>query len=114
MKLMFQAPIGYINSDYKGHIDDRKSTSRYVFIFGGGAISLACKKQKYISWSTMKANLMASNLTIIEHVWIQSFLLSLKVEKMTDEPIELLCYNRAIIFTLKSSKINSKGKYIVI
>lgn len=62
----------------------------------------------------MKANLMASNLTIIEHVWIQSFLLSLKVEKMTDEPIELLCYNRAIIFTLKSSKINSKGNYIVI
>ena len=30
--------IGYTNSDFQSDIDSRKSTSVYVFTFGGGAI----------------------------------------------------------------------------
>ena len=32
-------PIGYTDSDFQSDIDSRKSTSGYVFTFGGGAIS---------------------------------------------------------------------------
>ena len=32
-------PIGYTDSDFQSDIDSRKSTSRYVFTFGGGVIS---------------------------------------------------------------------------
>ena len=32
-------PIGYTNSDFQSDIDSRKSTSGYVFTFGGRAIS---------------------------------------------------------------------------
>ena len=31
-------PIGYTDSDFQSDIDSRKSTSGYVFTFGGGAI----------------------------------------------------------------------------
>ena len=30
--------VGFKDSDWEGHSIDRKSTSRYVFIFGGGPI----------------------------------------------------------------------------
>ena len=32
-------PIGYTDSDFQSNLDFRKSTSSYVFTFGGGAIS---------------------------------------------------------------------------
>ena len=32
-------PIGYTDLDFQSDIDSRKSTSGYVFTFGGGAIS---------------------------------------------------------------------------
>ena len=32
-------PIGYTDPDFQSDIDSRKSTSGYVFTFGGGAIS---------------------------------------------------------------------------
>ena len=36
--------IGYTDSDWAGSVDDRKSTSGYVFHMGSGAISWASKK----------------------------------------------------------------------
>jgi len=36
--------IGYNDSDFVGSIDDRKSTSEYIFHLGSGAISWASKK----------------------------------------------------------------------
>ena len=36
---------GYIDSDWAGSVDDRKSTTGYVFSLGSGAITWASKKQ---------------------------------------------------------------------
>ena len=46
--------IGYSNSDFAGCIDSRKSTSGYIFILAGGAISWRSKKQSIIASSTME------------------------------------------------------------
>ncbi|XP_045797512.1 secreted RxLR effector protein 161-like [Trifolium pratense] len=36
---------GYCDSDYVGDLDDRKSTTGFVFMLGSGAISWSSKKQ---------------------------------------------------------------------
>ena len=36
--------IGYSDADWVGDLDDRKSTSGYVFQIGGGAVSWRSKK----------------------------------------------------------------------
>ena len=46
--------IGYTNSDWAGSVDDRKSTSGYVFHLGLRAISWASKKQPIVDLSTAK------------------------------------------------------------
>ncbi|MCI56169.1 copia-type polyprotein [Trifolium medium] len=43
---------GWTDSDYAGDIDDRKSTSGYVFKFGSSAISWSSKKQPIVTLST--------------------------------------------------------------
>jgi hypothetical protein len=43
---------GYVDSDFAGDLDKRRSTSRYVFTLAGGAISWMSKIQKIVSLST--------------------------------------------------------------
>ena len=54
-------PIGYTDSDFQLDIDSRKSTSGYVFTFGGGAISWRSVKQSSIADSTMEAEYIAAS-----------------------------------------------------
>lgn len=47
--------VGYTDSDYAGDVDDRKSTSCFVFMMALGAVSWASKKQHIVAPSTTKA-----------------------------------------------------------
>ena len=47
--------IGYSDSDFAGCQDSRRSTSGYVYLLGGGAISWKSAKQTLITSSTMAA-----------------------------------------------------------
>ena len=47
-----QECTGYSDSDWAGDLNDRKSTSGYVFTVGGGAISWKSKKQSCVALST--------------------------------------------------------------
>ena len=67
-------PIGYTDSDFQLDIDSRKSTSGYVFTFGGGAISWRSVKQSSIANSTMEAEYIAVSEATKEVVWLKNFL----------------------------------------
>ncbi|MCI44211.1 hypothetical protein A2U01_0065450, partial [Trifolium medium] len=51
---------GWSDSDYAGDLDDRKSTSGYVFKLGNGAISWSSKKQPIVTLSTTEAEFVAA------------------------------------------------------
>jgi hypothetical protein len=51
---------GWTDSDYVGDLDDRKSTSGYVFKVGSGVISWSSKKQPIITLSTIEAEFVAA------------------------------------------------------
>ena len=51
--------IGYSDSDFVGCIDSRKSTSGYIYLLAGGAISWNSAKQALIASSTMAAEYIA-------------------------------------------------------
>lgn len=48
--------IAYMNSDYAGDQDDRKSTSRYVFMLSSRTVSWSSKKQLVVTLSPLKLN----------------------------------------------------------
>ena len=51
--------VGYSDADWGGDIDDRKSTSGYLFQIGGTAVSWRSKKQTCVALSTAEAEYMA-------------------------------------------------------
>ena len=67
------APIGYIDSDFQSDADLRKSTSGYVFILGGAAVSWRRIKQSCIVDSTMEAKYVAASEAAKEVVWLRKF-----------------------------------------
>ena len=46
---------GYVDSDFAGDLDKRRSTSGYVFTLAGGAISWMSKLQNIVALSTTEA-----------------------------------------------------------
>ena len=60
---------GYTDSDYAGNTDNRKSTSGYVFTYGGGAISWRSKLQEHMAMSTTEAKYIATSNAAKEVVW---------------------------------------------
>ena len=84
-------PVGYTDSDFQSGIDFRKSTSWYVFTFGGGAISWRSVKQSSIADSTMEAEYIATSEAAKEVVWLKNFLMDLEVVPSAQWAITLLC-----------------------
>lgn len=52
--------IAFTDSDYAGEIDDRKSTSGYVFRLGTGVVSWSSKKQPVVTLSTTEVEFIAA------------------------------------------------------
>lgn len=44
--------LGFTDSDYVGDMEDRKSTSVYVFLMSSGAVSWSSRKQTIVTLST--------------------------------------------------------------
>nr|GEX08177.1 retrovirus-related Pol polyprotein from transposon TNT 1-94 [Tanacetum cinerariifolium] len=57
---------GYSDSDWHGDVDDRKSTSGYVFFMGKTAFTWALKKQPIVALSTCPTEIKVDNKSAIE------------------------------------------------
>ena len=73
--------VGFSGADWGGDLDDRKSTSVYVFQVGGTAISWRSKKQTCVALSTAEAEYIALSGAAQESLWLQQLLADLKKEE---------------------------------
>jgi hypothetical protein len=116
LMLVYQAdsldPIGYTDSDFMSDRDSRKSTSGYVFMMGGGAISWRSIKQSCIADSTMEAEYVAASEAAKEAVWLRNFLMDLEVVPSVHSPIILYCDNSGAVSNSKEPRTHKKGKHI--
>jgi hypothetical protein len=62
---------GFTDSDWAGDKDTRKSTSGYVFLLYGGAVSWKSTKQNVVATSSTEAEYIASSDTAKEALWIR-------------------------------------------
>ena len=59
---------------FRGDLDNRKSTTGYLFTFSGGAISWQSKLQKCVALSTTKAEYIVATEAGKEMIWLNRFL----------------------------------------
>ncbi|RVW73464.1 Retrovirus-related Pol polyprotein from transposon TNT 1-94 [Vitis vinifera] len=72
---------GYVDADFAGDIDSRKSTTGFVFTLGGTAISWTSNLQKIVTLSTTEAEYVAATEAGKEMIWLHGFLDELGREK---------------------------------
>ena len=63
--------VGYSDAAWAGDLDDRKSTSGYLFQISGGAETWKSKKQPCVALSTAEAEYMALFCAAQEAVWLR-------------------------------------------
>ena len=82
--------IGYLDSDFAGCVDSRKSTFGYLFLLGEGTISWKSAKQSVIALSTMKAEFVACYEATIHALWLRNFISGLGVIDTITKPLKII------------------------
>ena len=102
--------IGFVNSDWAGSLDDRKSTSSYIFTLGSVVISWSSKKQDVVALSSSEAEYIAATTSACQAVWLRRLLADLCQVQEGTTPI--YCDNKATIAMTKNPAFHSRTKHI--
>ena len=62
--------VGFSDSDYAGCVDDKKSTSGYIFMMVKGVVSWKSVKQAFTTSSTMEAMYVACYEATCHAIWL--------------------------------------------
>ena len=65
---------GYCDADWAGDVDTRRSTTAYIFMIAGGAVSWASKLQTTVALSSTEAEYMAACAAVQEAVHLRQLL----------------------------------------
>eukprot|EP00253_Pinus_taeda_P026256 PITA_26256 len=100
---------GFVDADWARDLEERRSTSGYLFNLFGGAVSWMSKKQSVVALSATKAEYMAATHASKEAVWLQRLCSSMG---LVEGAIRIDCDNQSAIFLVKNPTYHSKTKHI--
>ena len=99
--------LGYSDADWAGDVNDRKSTSGYVFLICGGAVSWRSKKQSCVALSTAEAEYMALSSATQEATWMKQLIGDLKTE-VPSKPVRIYEDNQLTICIAKNPQYHGR------
>ena len=104
--------VGYSDSDFAGCQDSRRSTSGYIYLLAGGAISWRSAKQTLIASSTMAAEFIACYEASNHGMWLRNFVTGLRILEGIERPLKLFCDNKSAVMYSNNNRSSSKSKHI--
>ena len=104
------SPYAFVDSDYGGCRDTRRSTSGHVFIMTGGAVSWSSKRQATVALSTVEAEYVAMSRCAQQMIWMHNWLREVEIE--FQEPGIIKGDNKGAIALTKNTKNHGKVKHI--
>ncbi|XP_041011264.1 secreted RxLR effector protein 161-like [Juglans microcarpa x Juglans regia] len=104
--------IGYLDSDFAGCIDSRKSTLGYIFFMAAGVVSWRSAKQTLTTTSTMEAEFVSYFEVTSHGVWLKSFISGFRIMDSISSLLRICCDNSSVVFMAKNNKSGSRSKHI--
>ena len=101
---------GFCDADWAGDINDRRSTTGYTFLIGGGAICWNSKRQPTIALSTTEAEYMSSTHGTKEAIWLRKLLGDMGY--IQDMPTTIMFDNQSCIALTKNPTHHARTKHI--
>ena len=101
--------VGYVDSDYAGDLDKRRSTTGYVFTLAGGPISWRSTLQSTVALSTTEAEYMAVTEAFKEAIWLQGLIKDLGI---VQKNVNIFCDSQSAICLAKNQVHHGRTKHI--
>jgi hypothetical protein len=101
--------VGYTDADFAGDLDDRKSTSGWIYRYYGGPVSWASRKQRLVTRSSFESELVSASQASAEGVWL------LRLAKDLNEEtgqLPLFTDNRSCVAFTERHITHDKTKHI--
>jgi hypothetical protein len=100
---------GWSDSNYARDLDDRKSTSGYVFMMGSGSVSWSSKKQAIVTLSTTESEFVAAASCACQSIWLRRVLEQLDQVQLCTT---IRCDNSSSIKLSKNPVMHGRCKHI--
>lgn len=104
--------LGYSDSDWAGDVSDRKSTSAYVFMMAGSAVSWCSRKQTIVATSSCEAEYVAMSMACKEAVWMRRLLSDIPTNTDLSNGIQVLADSQSAMKLATNESINRRNKHI--
>uniref|UniRef100_A0A2N9GD91 Uncharacterized protein n=1 Tax=Fagus sylvatica TaxID=28930 RepID=A0A2N9GD91_FAGSY len=101
--------VGYVDADYAGEVDDRRSTTGYVFTLSGGPICWKSTLQSIVAMSTTEAEYMAVVEAAKEALWLKGLVKELGLNQ---GGVQMHCDSQSAIYLAKNQVYHARTKHI--
>lgn len=102
--------VGYSDSDWCGDVDDRKSTSGYLFFMGKTAFTWLSKKQPIVTLSTCEAEYVAASVCVCHAIWLRRLLDQMELKQ--PEATVIRVDNKSAIELARNPVNHERSKHI--
>ena len=100
--------MGYVDSDYAGDMDDRRSTTGYIFTLIGGPICWKFTVQSIVALFITEVEYMAVAETAKEALWLTGLVKELGIEQ---GGVQLHCDSQSAIYSTKNQVYHVRIKH---
>ena len=102
--------VGYNDSDWSEAMDDRKSTTSFIFYMGENAFTWVLKKQSIITLSTCEVVYVAATSCVCHAIWLQNLLKEIGLPQK--ELTKFFVDNKSAIDLAKNPVFHDRSKHI--
>lgn len=103
---------GFVDSDFAGCEDSRRSTTGWVFTLAGGPISWNSQRQRTVATSTLDAEYIAGAEAAKEAVWIRNFINDLRIPGLYVKSVPLYIDCNSALRLTHNPEFHSRSKHI--
>ncbi|XP_035837289.1 secreted RxLR effector protein 161-like [Helianthus annuus] len=101
---------GMCDADYAGDLNEKRSTTGYVFMYGSSPVSWCSKRQPTVSLSTTEAEYRAAAMAVQECTWLTQLFRDLN--QAIPYRIKLLYDNQSAIKLAENPVFHARTKHI--
>lgn len=104
--------VGFVDADYAGCADTRRSTTGWIFMLANGPISWSSQRQRTVALSTTDAEYVAAAEAAKEAIWIKGFINNLRLKSLKVDSVPLYEDNNGALKLTRNPEFHNRTKYI--
>ncbi|XP_060974282.1 polyadenylate-binding protein 2-like [Cannabis sativa] len=101
--------VGFVDSDFAGDLDSRKSQTGYVFKMNNNTVSWKANLQSIVALSTTEAEYIACTEAVKEALWMKGITRELGIQH---ETVEIFCDSQSALHLSKNQVFHERTKHI--